>query len=93
MKIVKLNGRYRQYRENRHTVALRFDCWTEEASMYERVCSQRLPGPGNGWQRHGQWYSYYGSRPNTNSSRPYWITFRNEQDLTLVLLSIKKEVA
>lgn len=93
MKIVKLNGRFKQYRENRHTVALRFDGWTKEANMYERVCRERLPKPGNGWLRHGEWYSYYGAPSNSNSPRPYWITFRNEQDLTLVLLSIKKEVA
>jgi hypothetical protein len=93
MKIVKLNGRFKQYRENQHTIALRFDGYTIEAGAYERVCRERMPGPGNGWLRHGQWYSYYGDRSNAYSTRPYWITFRNEQDLTLVLLSIKKEIA
>ena len=93
MKIVKLNGRFKQYREQRHTIAMRFDGYTSEAGVYERACHDRLPGSGNGWLRHGQWYSYYGARPNSNRPRPYWITFRNEQDLTLVLLSIKKETA
>ena len=91
MKIVKLNGRYKQYRENRHTVALRFESYTKEVSMVERICRERLPGLGNGWLRHGGWYSYYGDRPRSRwgvqNPRPYWITFRNEKDLTLVLLS------
>lgn len=93
MKIVKLNGRFKQYRENRHTIALRFESHTKDANAIERICRERLPGPGNGWLRHGDWYSYYGDRPNGYSPRPYWITFRNEQDLTLVLLSVKKEIA
>jgi hypothetical protein len=85
MKIVRLNGRYRQYRDHRHTVALRFDSWTDQAARIEILCRNRL-GSG-GWVPSSHWYSYYGHRPDTNSPRPYWITFRYEPDLTLILLS------
>jgi hypothetical protein len=45
---------------------------------------------GGGWLREHDWYSYYGernSRYDRDIGRPYWITFRRESDLTLVLLS------
>ena len=39
--------------------------------------------------RDHDWYGYYGDRPRRDAVRPYWITFRNEADATLVLLSAK----
>lgn len=86
MKIVKLNRRFKQFKENGHTVALRFNGWSIKASEVERVCSHRLGG--GSWNRQGQWCSYFGERNGRNDVRPYWITFRNESDLTLVLLSV-----
>jgi len=86
MKVVKLNRRFKQYKENGHTVALRFESYQPATiSVYEKICRARLRG--HGYNREADWYSYFGHAPNSNSSRPYWITFRNEADLTLVLLS------
>lgn len=85
MKIVKLNRRFKQYKENGHTVALRFDGWNPNAQAIEKVCKDRFEDAG--WLPHHSWHRYFGSRPNSNAVRPYWITFRNEMDLTLVLLS------
>jgi hypothetical protein len=87
MKVVKLNRRFRQFKEHGHTVALRFDGWNSKATAVEKVCRARLQG--GGWLRDHDWYSYYGernSRRNLICGRPYWITFRRESDLTLVLL-------
>jgi hypothetical protein len=84
MKVVKLNRRFRQFKEHGHTIALRFTDWRDAVS-YEKTVRDRL-GVG-GWQRHDLWYSYFGNRRRRNDFRPYWITFRNEADLTLVLLS------
>jgi hypothetical protein len=85
MKVVKLNRRFRQFKENGHTVALRFDSWNPSTvSAYEKVCRERLKG--HGYDRNADWAGYFGYAPNSNASRPYWITFRNEADLTLVLL-------
>jgi hypothetical protein len=87
MKVVKLDRRFRQFKEHGHTVALRFEEWNGEASEIERVCRDRLKG--GGWLRNNDWYSYYGHAPTGTGyrePRPYWITFRNEAELTLVLL-------
>jgi hypothetical protein len=83
MKVVKLNRRFRQFKEHGHTIALRFTDWAE-AMPYEKIIQARL---GVSWQRHDSWYSYFGNRSNLYVLRPYWITFRNEAELTLVLLS------
>jgi hypothetical protein len=88
MKVVKLNRRFRQFKEHGHTVALRFaNGYSDELRAIEKVCRARLQG--GGWLRDHDWYSYYGernSRYDRDISRPYWITFRRESDLTLVLL-------
>jgi hypothetical protein len=84
MKVVKLNRRFKQFKEHGHTIAFRFDGWNSKATAVERVCRARLQG--GGWFPHQDWYSYYGKRLNCNEVRPYWITFRNETDATLVLL-------
>ena len=87
MKTVRLNRRFRQFKEHGHVVALRFGDWNRKATVIEKVCREKLKG--GGWSRDQDWYSYYGvqnSRYARNSVRPYWITFRNEADLTLVLL-------
>jgi len=86
MKIVKLNRRYRQFKEHGHTVALRFDGYGSESQAMEKVCREKLKS--HGWLRDHNWYGYYGDRPSPDCIRPYWITFRNEEDLTLVLLSV-----
>ena len=66
-------------------VALRFEGHNKKSSEIEKVCRERLKG--GGWSRDQDWYSYYGDRNSRYDARPYWITFRNEADLTLVLLS------
>jgi hypothetical protein len=89
MKVVKLNRRFRQFKEHGHTVALKFsNGYTKDAGQIEKICRERLIG--GGWLRDHNWYSYYGdrnSRYDRDAVRPYWITFRNEAELTLVLLS------
>ena len=82
MKVVKLNRRFRQFREHGHTVGLRFPSYTESVP-YEITVRTRLD-PGGG--RHDLWYSYFG-HGRVDGYRPYWITFRNETDATLVVLS------
>jgi len=91
MKIVKLNRRFRQFRDHGHVVALKFyNGWnSDKIRAVEKVCRDRLKG--GGWLREHDWYSYYGernSRYDRDIGRPYWITFRRESDLTLVLLSL-----
>ena len=83
MKVVKLNRRFRQFKEHGHTMGLKFPSYTESVP-YETVAKKKL-GDG-GFMRSDLWYSYFGDRRH-QGYRPYWITFRNAADATLVVLS------
>lgn len=85
MKVVKLNRRFKQFRENGHTVALRFPGYSDASRRMEKLVSERLGGTA--WNRSGNWCSYFGASNGHSDRKTYWITFRNEADLTLVLLS------
>ena len=85
MKVVKLNRRFRQFKEHGHTVGLKFRRWPE-AAPYETAAKKKL-GDGGWLGRPNLWYSYFGNRWACTACRPYWITFRNESDATLVVLS------
>lgn len=85
MKIVKLNRRFRQFKEQGHVVALKFpNGYDARIREIEKTCREKI---GSGWYREHDWYSYYGKSKN-GMARDYWITFRRESDLTLVLLCV-----
>ena len=86
MKIVKLNRRFKQFKDAGHTVALRFNGWNTDVPKVETICRERLGG--RSYDNRNSWYGYFGSPARGNTYRPYWISFRNESDLTLVLLSV-----
>jgi len=89
MKIVKLNGRHKQFREHGHVVAMRFDSVVApNRNRYELACQKRWPGHGQ--QGNDIWYSYIGTQPARlrELDSPFWITFRNEYDLTILLLTV-----
>ena len=85
MKIVKLNRRFKMFREHGHTIALRFTEFNRNASVIEKICKATFRT--SSWDAQGPWHGRFGHRPDPFSSRPYWISFRKESDLTLVLLS------
>jgi hypothetical protein len=86
MKIVKLNRRWKQYKEHHHTVAFRFDGWSKTAKRIEDKLRQ-LTNTG-GWTESAEWYSYFGKAPDTYRPRPYYITMRDESLMSAILLSV-----
>ena len=84
MKVVKLNRRFNVFKEHGHTVALRFSIYGSKSQQYEKLCKAKLGG--DGWNAERGWYSYFGTKSHVAVARPFWISFRNEADLTLVLL-------
>jgi hypothetical protein len=85
MKIVKLNRRFKQFRDHGHTIALRFNSWGPKCRDLEKIAERRLGG--SGWNRYGDWCAYFGASNGHSDRRTYWISFRRESDLTMVLLS------
>jgi hypothetical protein len=84
MKVVKLNRRFKQYKNHGHVIAVRCKSWLEEGVPLENICCAKLGAQG--YMPSNDWHSYFG-KANGHGRRPFWITFRRESDLTLVLLS------
>jgi hypothetical protein len=85
MKVIKLNRRYKLYKEQGYQAGLRFNTWENRARLIEMACRERL---GNSFiQADSDWYGYFGKR-NLNGPTPYFIMFRRESDLSFVLLCI-----
>ena len=86
MKVVKLNRRYKAFKEKGHTMGLRFKTCSKEVLELETQCHLRF---GSRWSKNASWGSQFGSPdPNYHGYRPYWLTFKNEADLTLLLLTL-----
>jgi hypothetical protein len=86
MKVVKLNRRYKAYKEG-FTHALRFDHWEKNAGDIEQFLTKRYGSQYNWNKPQSQWTSGFGSRPSSSDSRPYWINLRRESDVSMILLS------
>ena len=84
MKVIKLDNRYKQYKEHRHQVGFRFESWTDRAHQMERIL--RGMYQSGGWDRGGDWYSYFGTAPSRTGTRPFFITMRDESVSSMVLL-------
>lgn len=84
-KIVKTHSRWKLNKDG-FPIALRFDSWGDcRDSGVERLCKDRL-GQEAFWQK-GEWKSQFGTSRN-NGPRPYFIGFRNEAVISMILLSI-----
>ena len=84
MKVVKLDRRFRQFKQHGHVIAVRCKSWLEEGVPLEKICMAKLGG--RYYMPDNDWYAYFG-KDNGRDNRPYWITFRREADLSFVLLS------
>lgn len=89
MKVVKLNRRFTMHKAHGHEVALRFNTWDDRAREVERVI-QATFGSQYTWSTttYGTWRGYFGKANSRTSSRPYWISFRNHSDLTLIMMKL-----
>jgi hypothetical protein len=82
MKVIKLNRRYRLFKENGYQAGLRFDTYGKTAENIEKTCRERL---GLMWCSDSNWTGYFGKR-YVYGLTPYFIMFRKESDLSFVLL-------
>lgn len=88
MKVVKLNRRFRMHKEHQHEIALRFKTWCARAQEVEQVTKDTF-GSQYTWHTadYETWHGYFG-KARDNGRCPYWITFRNPADLTMILLRL-----
>jgi hypothetical protein len=89
MKIIKLNRRYKQFKEYGHVAGVRFYTWNHQAQAVERAIKDMTSS--SGWDRNGSWYGYFGKVARRTDARPYFITVRDESLLTMVLLKVNND--
>ena len=89
MKVVKLNRRFRMHKDHGHQVALRFNGWNDRAREVERVTKDTF-GSQYKWHTsdYETWHGYFGKASGHTPNRPYWITFRNPADLTMIMMKL-----
>lgn len=94
MKIIKVTRNFITHKKYGHTVGLKFVSFWDtygHASRVEKLC-ERLLGSRSGRNYdygNGRWSGYFGSNMNEYGHRSYYITFRDQKDLTLILLADK----
>lgn len=86
MKVIKLNRRYRMFKDHGHQAGLRFYTWNMQAQAAERLLRQLTTS--GGWQPDGEWYAYTGKTSSQFGARPYFITVRDPAVLSAVLISL-----
>jgi hypothetical protein len=86
MKVIKLNRRFKIYKERGHEVAVRFSSYTRKASDLEEVCRTRL-SLDSIWLVDRSWHSWFGASRD-GRAKPYFISFQKESDLTFVLMCL-----
>jgi len=86
MKVIKLNRRYKLFKEHGYQAGLRFDAWGNRACLMEMACRERLGHSYSFYQAGSDWCGYFGKSPDGIKSTPYFIMFRRESDLSFMLL-------
>jgi hypothetical protein len=86
MKVIKLNRRYKVFKEHGHEVAVKFNS-LPKAMALDKVCQARL-GDSAVWNKNGTWHGWFGKKPAGMHHTPYFISFRKESDLTFVLMCL-----
>jgi hypothetical protein len=89
MKLVKLNRRHKAHKEYGHQWAFRWDGYEPVAVYRVEKILQSMHGSQYSYN-HSVWKSGFGCAPKGNRARPYWVSFTNEQDATVVLLQVQE---
>ena len=89
MRLVKLNRRYKAFKEEGHTWAFRFSGYDPKiVGRVEKIFQDLHGSQYKYWGQANAWKACFGS-PRPNGPRPYWISFRDEYDATVVLLRLE----
>ena len=87
IKVIKLNGRYKLYKEYGMKHAIRFNSWDQHAGRVESFMRKNFGSEwtwGNNYQT--QWKTHW-SKPTGNNPRPFFIGVRDEEMLFVLRLA------
>jgi hypothetical protein len=91
MKLVKLNRRHKAFKEYGHQWAFRWNSYDTKTCPRVEGIMQDLHGSQWRWNKNESriWQANFGHVTRGNSYRPYWISFTDEADATVVLLQVQ----
>ena len=90
MRLVKLNRRYKVFKDFGHTWAFRFDSYEPKAVSKIEGILLEMYGSQYTWKTPVVWRACFGHR-RVGQDRPYWISFTNEADASVILLQMEHE--
>ena len=85
-KVIKLNRRYKLYKEHGFTRAIRFSSWTTDVGRVESFLRERY-GSEYPWnEKNHMWRTHWG-RVQGNNPRPFFIGVRDEEMIFVAQLA------
>lgn len=86
-KVIKLNGRYKLYKENGCTHAIRFSSWSTQAGRVEEFLRERYGSEYSWNQKPYMWKTHWGKTNSSDGYRPYYIGVKDEEMIFLAQLT------
>jgi hypothetical protein len=85
IKVIKLNGRYKLYKDYQMSHAIRFGSWSTEAGKVESFLRERYGSEYN-WNRQHVWKTHWG-KSASHEPRPFYIGVRDEEMIFVAKLA------
>jgi hypothetical protein len=85
IKVIKLNRRYKLYKEHGCTHAIRFNSWASESGRVEKFFRERY-GSEYAYNSYGPWKTHWG-KPGKHTPRPFMIGVRDEEMIFVAQLA------
>jgi hypothetical protein len=86
VKVIKLNGRYKLYKEHGFAHAIRFSSWSSEAGRVESFLRERY-GSEYPWNHKTYMWRTHWGKVQGNNPRPYFIGVRDEEMIFIAKLA------
>jgi hypothetical protein len=86
VKVIKLNRRFKLYKEHGFTHAIRFNSWASEAGKVEKFFRERYGGEYSWNGKSYMWRTHWG-KPCKHTPRPYMIGVRDEEMIFVAQLA------
>jgi hypothetical protein len=86
VKVIKLNGRYKLYKEHGCTHAVKFSSWSGQAGKVEQFFRERYGGEYSWNQKPYRWRTHWG-KSKDNGPRPYYIGVKDEEMIFMAHLA------
>jgi hypothetical protein len=85
-KVIKLNRRYKLYKEHGCTYAIRYNTWSTDAGKVEYFLRERYGGEYTYKNHRPSWKTHWG-KSNGRDLRPYFIGVMNEEMIFMAKLA------